>query len=142
MRKKEELYYIIVKKLFPEIEFNRIFTLNGKVSVIEKAEKSKKKRNRVFIIDKDFDDLLGIMRTDLPNLFYLTRYSIENFYFEDNSILMLIISQMPSVRRYELKYNYKFIVNEIIRKLKYLSCYFYIAHKNRIPNFLNRFPFL
>jgi hypothetical protein len=132
--KKEELYYVIVKKLFPIVEFNRIFTLNGKNSVIEKAEKSLKKKNRVFIVDKDFDDILGLTRSDLPNLFYLEKYSIENYYFEENAILQLIISQIPSIRRYELRYNHRLIIKKIVNNLKPIVCCFYIAHKNRIPN--------
>src|SRR6476620_3681297 len=90
--KREELYYVILRKLFPDVQFQKIFCLNGKDSVIEKAETSKNKKKRIFIIDKDFDDLLGIVRHDLPNLFYLQKYSIENYYFEEEAIRMFIIS--------------------------------------------------
>lgn len=132
--KREELYYVITKKLFPTVEFNKIFTLNGKDSIIEKAERSRARKNRVFIVDKDFDDILGVIRADLLNLFYLTRYSIENFYFEEDAVLEFIISQMPTVNRSQLRFKLSPLKKDIILKLRHLSCYFFIVQKNRIPN--------
>lgn len=133
-QKKEELYFIIVKKLFPEIEFDRIFTLNGKRSVIEKAKKSVGRKNRIFVVDKDFDDLLGILKIDLKNLFYLQKYSIENYFFEEEAFLSVLISYLPSVGRKDLNFKYNKLINEIIKKLKLVACYFFIAHKNKLPN--------
>jgi hypothetical protein len=132
---KEELYYLIFKKLFSDINFTKVFGLNGKVSVIEKAEKSINKKNRVFIVDKDFDDLLGLKRTNLKNLFYLDRYSIENYFFEEEAIKKFIISQMPNRNRNTINFKLSPLIRKIIQKLKYLTIYFFVAHKNQIPYF-------
>jgi hypothetical protein len=133
--RKDEMYFLILKKLFPNVQFEKVFGLNGKKSVIDKAEKSTNRKNRIFIVDKDFDDLINIRRTDLKNLFYLERYSIENYFFEEESIKSFIISQLPNQNRKTIRFKFTSVLTEIINKLKSLTCCFFVAHKNQIPNF-------
>ena len=49
---------------------------------------------KIYIVDKDFDDLLGkiVVR---PNLFYLDRNCIENYMIEDAAVLQVAIESQP-----------------------------------------------
>ena len=75
---QENFYFCILKKLFPDVVFEKIFPLGGKNAVIEESEKYLIDKKKVFIVDKDYDDILNRLVRN-PNLFYLDRYSIENY---------------------------------------------------------------
>ena len=94
----EEFYFQVLTKLFPNMEFKNIFPLNGKNNVINTARETTKDNKRIYIVDKDFDDLLGL-KIDLPNLFYLARYSIESYLIEEGSVIAFIISRNPKIHR-------------------------------------------
>ncbi len=94
----EEFYFQILKKLFPDIPFSNIFPLGGKKNVIQAAATSSSDNSRVYIVDKDFDDLFECMY-DFPNLFYLQRYSIENYLIEEEAVIAFIVSRKPQVNR-------------------------------------------
>ena len=74
---QENFYYSILNKLFPGVQIEKITPLRGKPHVIQHAKNNHAKRKSVYIVDKDFDDLLGKIYKQ-PNLFYLDKYSIEN----------------------------------------------------------------
>src|SRR4051812_24509150 len=74
---QENLYLAIFKRLFPGVKLEKIFPLGGKKNVRDEARLHVGNKKKVFVVDKDFDDLLG-RKLSLPNLFYLDRYSIEN----------------------------------------------------------------
>jgi hypothetical protein len=107
---QENLYFSILKKLFPEIKLNKIFPLGGKKFVIDEAKKNVGNKKKIFIVDKDFDDLLGkIVNQD--NLFYLNQYSIENFIIEKEQLRGYIIEESPKIR-----------ANKIDHKLQFENC--------------------
>lgn len=55
---QENFYYNILKKLFPSIQIEKIFPLNGKDNVIEDCKKNIGNKNKIYLVDKDFDDIL------------------------------------------------------------------------------------
>ncbi len=71
--KQEEMYFCILKKLFKEIKFENIFPLNGKENVINNCKDNVNIKNKIYIVDKDFDDILEKIEI-IPNLFYLDKY--------------------------------------------------------------------
>ena len=95
---QENFYFNILKKLFPQIEIGKIFPLNGKDNVIKECKKNIGQKNKIFLVDKDFDDLLD-KKIESENLFYLDKYSIENYLLEENSIIEYIISEKPKLKR-------------------------------------------
>ena len=99
---KENFYYLIFRKLFPEMKITKIFPLGGKQYVIQEAAKHTGNLKKVFIADKDFDDLLGKIVV-LPNLFYLQRYSIENYLPSEETIIEYVIGESPAMRRDQVK---------------------------------------
>lgn len=104
---QENLYEEIIKKLFPELNFFRVFPLHGKPSVITHAKQSKKNndiKNPIYIVDKDFDDLLGTIIND-DRIFYLDRYCIENYLLDEDALIKVLIETYPKEKKDELKKN-------------------------------------
>lgn len=104
---QENLYEEIIKKLFPELKYSRVFPLHGKKSVLAHASQSKTDhsiKNPIYIVDKDFDDLLGTIIQD-DRIFYLDRYCIENYLLDESSLLNIIIETYPKSKRSEVQKN-------------------------------------
>jgi len=95
---QENFFFCILKKLFPEIRIEKIFPLNGKDNVIDTSLLNKTDKKKVFIVDKDFDDILEKV-IDSPNLFYLERYSIENHLIEEETLIEYIIGEKPRLNK-------------------------------------------
>lgn len=130
----QELYHQILRKLFPSIKIERIFPLNGKKNVIDEAIENKDNKKKVYIVDKDFDDLHNRIE-QIDNLFYLDRYCIENYLFEEISILEFVISENPKLKRKQILevYNVNERINDILEKLLYINSLFYIVQKSSLP---------
>jgi hypothetical protein len=105
---KENLYFEIFRKLLPGMRIEKIFPLGGKQKVIDQSSENIGDKTKVFVVDKDFDDLLGL-QVNRDNLFYLERYSIENFLVTENSLVEYVVEEKPALKRRqiqkELKYN-------------------------------------
>jgi hypothetical protein len=104
---QENFYHSILKKLFPEIRLDKIFPLRGKDNVLEKSKRHIGDKNKVFIVDKDFDDLLN-KKVIQNNLFYLNEYSIENYLLDEEAIKEYIIDEKPRIKKREINTNFKF----------------------------------
>jgi hypothetical protein len=122
---QENLYFQILKKLFPDIMISKIFPLGGKAAVVKKAKKSLTNTRRVFIVDKDFDDILNL-KQPLKNIFYLERYSIENYIFEQNAIHELIREENPKIKLNQLRSSFKLtdFIDDCYSILSDLSAHF------------------
>lgn len=120
---QENFFLCILRNLFPDIRIEKIFPLNGKKNVIEQSQQNLPDKKKVYIVDKDFDDLLDKI-VDSPNLFYLDKYSIENYLFEEESIIQYIIGEKPQISRldiadsFNLSYCLELMTNNIIRVVK------------------------
>lgn len=93
----ENFYEEITKKITDDHRNIRVICLKGKGSIIEHCldeVNSKTKNKTIYILDKDFDDLTGTQITD-DSVFYLDRYSIENFLFELNAIKRIALEEDP-----------------------------------------------
>jgi Protein of unknown function (DUF4435) len=101
---QENLYELILRKLFPELRVARVFPLGGKQAVLNRCTHDSQQRSAppsVYIVDKDFDDLLR-RRLSHPFLFYLDRYCIENYFAEPDAIIDVIIESLPKLNRSEV----------------------------------------
>ena len=134
---QENFYYIILKKLFPDINFSKIFPLGGKYNVIKNAKNTIGDKKKVYIVDKDFDDLLN-KKENLENLFYLKQYSVENYLLEANPIIEIVMEERPKFQRSEI--DQKFILGDFLTECKNLfleiiPCYIVIQkYELGIPN--------
>jgi len=101
---QENLYEEILKKLFSGVRIARIFPLGGKAAVLQHATSSSNdgvKRFRAYIVDRDFDYLLG-KRFKHPNVFYLDRFCIESHLLEPSAVVELVIENQPKRRRTDI----------------------------------------
>ena len=56
---QENFFFCILKNLFHDIQIDKIFPLNGKDNVINESNENIGNKKKVFIVDKDFDDILN-----------------------------------------------------------------------------------
>lgn len=127
---QEHFYFNILRKLFPDLKFDKIFPLNGKANVITEAKKNTTVKDKVFIVDLDFDEILD-KKEFQDNLFYLERYSIENYLIHKESLYEIIRENNPRLKNNEidLLYNYNDFQNEWRELLSELSMSFIIIQK-------------
>ncbi|MCK9390822.1 MAG: DUF4435 domain-containing protein [Syntrophales bacterium] len=100
--KHENFYYQVLRKLFPSIKIEKIFPLNGKNNVVNEAKQTINVKDKIYIVDRDFDHILHNIE-NLPNLFYLDAYCIENYLIEEAAIHEVIIEEKPKTERSSLK---------------------------------------
>lgn len=131
---QENLYFVILKKLFPDIKFEKIFPLGGKSPVLHEARNNIGDRKKVFIVDKDFDDILR-QKISLDNVFYLEQYSIENYLIDKHAIDSFMIEQRPSrIKLHDIPSDFfDNFLNDCFDKLHKLSMTFYIVQKYGLP---------
>lgn len=127
---QENFYYVILSKLFPDIQIEKIFPLNGKANVIADCKNNINDKKKIYLVDKDFDDILN-KKEDIINLFYLNRYSIENYLIENDALLEYIISEKPKLKRKEILQNLNIepIIETIKNKLNELIHNFILVQK-------------
>jgi hypothetical protein len=99
---QEHFYFNILKKLFPNILFEKIFPLNGKDNVVTAAKKTNGDKSKVYIVDLDFDEILNNKENE-ENLFYLRRYSIENYLCHKTAIFEIIREKSPKIKDSEIE---------------------------------------
>lgn len=102
---QENLYEVILRRLFPGVKVDRIFPLGGKDAVLRHASSSANENLpafRAYILDKDFDDLLEKKVTH-PNVFYLDRFCIENYLLDENAFVEIVIESLPRKHRQDVE---------------------------------------
>ena len=70
---QENLYLCILGRLFPRLKIENIHPLGGKENVIQHARANTSIRKSVYLLDKDFDDLLGKLQ-ERTNIFFLLSF--------------------------------------------------------------------
>lgn len=93
---KEQMYFQFLKGLLPGVKLSKIFSLGGKSHVIDAAKTNQRKKKKIYIVDLDFDDILGI-KYPIRNLIYLERYSIENYLVGKHALHEQIRERKPSL---------------------------------------------
>lgn len=130
---QENLYELVLRKLFPELRVARVFPLGGKQAVLSRCVNDAQRQSgppSVYIVDKDFDDLLGCKLTR-PSLFYLDRYCIENYFPEPDAIVEVVIESLPKVKRIDIisSLNLPTKVTEIAESLRPLFQLFFCVQR-------------
>jgi hypothetical protein len=104
---QENLYEVLLRKLFPDVRIERIFPLGGKPAILRHARSSDNAgitSFRAYILDKDFDDFLE-NQVSHPNIFYLDRFCIENHILEEDAFVEVVIESQPKKRRQDVVRN-------------------------------------
>jgi Protein of unknown function (DUF4435) len=133
----ENFYFLIFSKLFPNVRLENVHPLCGKANAIEHSKRNSSPRKSVYLLDKDFDDLLGILHKQ-QNVFYLEKYCIENYLMEEEALIGLIIGAKIKLKPRDVRANLRFQseLDEIIGELSNLYALFFLVQKHRIqaPN--------
>ena len=134
---QENFYHNILCKLFPEIQIEKIFPLNGKDNVIKDCKNNSGNKTKIYLVDKDFDDIIN-KKENIENLFYLERYSIENYLIEELSITEYIISEKPKLKRNFVSQNLNIDTSiEIIKNSLNELIYTFILVQKKCPKLKN-----
>ena len=131
---QEHLYHQILKKIFPDVSFDKIFPLNGKTNVTNAAKYNVSEKNKVYIVDLDFDEILSKKHT-VDNLFYLRRYSIENYLCNKHAIWEIIREKSPKLKDNDISniLDFNNICEQWKMLLSELSSIFLIIREKSLP---------
>lgn len=130
---QENLYEVILRKIFPELRISRIFPLGGKQKLLTHMRETPHtpgSPKSVYIVDKDFDDFLGKIIAE-ESLFYLDRYCIENYLLEPTAIIDVVIESLPKTKRQDIvrKANLQVTLHELSQSLVALFQLFYCVQR-------------
>jgi hypothetical protein len=127
---QESLYECVLSRLFPKITVEQIFPLGSKTAVLTHAANNATGRKTVYLLDKDFDDLLGAT-VNLPTIVYLERYSIENYVLEPTAIRRFIVSERPTetIASVQRKFDVVTFLSDSITSLRSLFLDFFLVQK-------------
>jgi len=115
----EEFYGRLLRRLVPDVMYEDILCLGGKTEVLKKASEGPVAgKKRVFLLDKDFDDITGVIKSS-AGIVYLGRYSIENYLLDDELLADFVIDNKRRFRRVE--YDAALSVSE---KLAHMFCWY------------------
>jgi hypothetical protein len=112
----ENLYKELFKKYGVKVE--NIFSKNGKESVLKAAESCEDPKC-VFVVDRDWDDLLGIMPT-LKNVVVLSMHSIECYLIDHIAFSGIVLGESPKCDIDSLlnEKNFAVILTDVSDKLR------------------------
>lgn len=130
---QENLYFDIIKKLFPNLKFVKIFPLCGKRNVKSAARATASDKSKIYIVDLDFDGILN-RKENLPNLFYLERYSIENYLLEEHPLLEVVLEEKPKLKLLNIKstFEMKAFLKECRILFEELLCHFLVIQEHNL----------
>ena len=95
---KEYFYDEIMKRLLRDNAVHtKVFGLGGKMQVVEKFNQQKRVAlsRKFFLIDGDFDELLGHVNPTHSHFHQLSRYDIESFLLEEYAFCKISQSERP-----------------------------------------------
>lgn len=100
---KEYIYENIFERMFSyKLRINKILPMGGKKGV-EKAfeEYGNEYDNKpvIYLVDGDFDIILGKKMIDSPNYIYLEKYNIESYYIEEKAVLKYMAGKMKLTQK-------------------------------------------
>lgn len=132
----ESVYERLLHRIFPKIKKFQVICLGGKTKVLEKAREPRERdKKSIFVLDKDYDDLLGHVEV-LPDVYYLHKYSIENYFSDVASLLHVVVDEMPREGTYGERAtqlgDISAYVQELERRLIRVSRLFVVARKFRV----------
>lgn len=130
---QEHFYFNILKKLFPDLRFEKIFPLNGKANVSNAASINTGDKKKVYIVDLDFDHILGKIQ-NFDNLFYLEKYSIENYLFSKNAVYEVIRAKKSQLKDHEIDtlFDLNKVLTDASNCLKELTFCFIVIQKKQL----------
>jgi hypothetical protein len=130
------VYERLLERLIPNLRKFAVVCLGGKTKVISKAKENRPlDKTSIFIVDKDFDDLLGCMQT-VDSLYYLEKHCLENYFFDINALKFVSIEERPTElsnsRADRLLHDKDSFVSQLEQRYEKITRLFLVIRKNRI----------
>ena len=130
---QEHLYFNILKRLFNNVTFDKIFPLNGKENLKNHARNNVGNKDRIYIADIDFEEILET-KEEIENVFYLNKYSIENHLVDQAGLFELVREKSPKLKDSDIAN--LFDLNTSLRQCKAilteLTCTFIVIQKHSL----------
>lgn len=85
-----KIYTEIMRRIVGStVSINQIFPIGPKSTVIKRCKNDQNDRDRpaVYIVDGDYEILLGIQKPQLKRFYRINRYCIENFLLDEEAII-------------------------------------------------------
>lgn len=100
---KEYIYEDIFQRMFDDqIEIRKILPMKGKPGV-EKAFKEYgckyDGKPAIYLVDGDFDLVMGKKMIENPNYIYLEKYNIESYYIDEMAVLRFMAGKMKKTKK-------------------------------------------
>lgn len=134
---KENFYEFLVNQIFPELVTEHVFCLGGKGNVLAEARKEDNSGvPRIFLLDKDFDDLLT-KYSDPEGVIRLRAYSIENYFLNINLLCKAAAAVCDDLRLSRIEANKNDILknfNRIVVDYTPIAKLFYAVRKFNLIN--------
>ena len=96
---KEQFYSEVINRLLQgEKTVIRVLGMGGKTQVLARfaeREKSQDSWRELYLVDGDFDELLGLDITDSTHIFRLDRYDIESYLVEELAVCTIAAEERP-----------------------------------------------
>ena len=95
---KENFYTQIMVRLLPDLRIDSVLGVGGKRQVLDRfnAQRNEKNgRREFFLIDGDYDELLGYTIPESKVLYRLHRYDIESYLIEETAICTIAEEESP-----------------------------------------------
>lgn len=130
---QENFYFEIFKKLFPNLKFEKIFPLGGKSNVFTEAGNNRGNKKKIYIVDLDFDEILGV-KNENENIFYLERYSIENYLLQIDALTSIIIEERPKIKHQDIfdLFDFNAFLDESKTLFAELICRYLVIQKHEL----------
>lgn len=129
---QENLYTDIIRKVLPSLGRFEVFGLGGKTAVIghnQRAECPSTGIIRIYLLDKDFDDLLEKVVCK-PDLFYLDDYCIETSIIDAACLVRLCVEERPRASCGASKFSYAEAMLEWMPLLERLHQAYVLVQRN------------
>ncbi|MEX0999614.1 MAG: DUF4435 domain-containing protein [Thermodesulfobacteriota bacterium] len=129
-------YKILINRILDgKANVDRVFQLGGRDAVLNECANDQELggRPRIYIIDADFDLLLGRSKSNLKRLYRLNVYCAENLVLCEEAVHQIGVDYMPNDNIATIKstINYDDFINDIKTELLELFFVYALAHDSR-----------
>lgn len=140
---KEFIYENIFQRMFNyQIRINKILSMKGKPGVKKAFQEYGclyDGKPAIYLVDGDFDLVMGKEMVDNPNYIYLEKYNIESYYIDEKAVLKYMAGKMKITQKKVLeKIEYSKWEDVIYEAMKELFINYMVAqdvfHKNGYVN--------
>jgi hypothetical protein len=130
---QENLYKIVLQRCLPKFKAAKILPLRGKENVLKHSREDHahlKGKKRLYLLDLDFDDLLGVLEAK-TEVFYWNDYCIELSFLEESSLIKLAVEESPREGQFEIakKVSYSSVMKNWLHILDRLHRAFYLVQR-------------